>query len=341
MSGVYTPKTRLCQGISGCLSLSENPFDPLGLAGKIYMKEPGSSLSFFHHSLWTGRSEIPGQTMTVNEGNIMMNEQSNPLCDEKTAVLKAKLKALKTAVVAFSGGVDSTFLLAVAAESGLEKLLAVTVDSAFVTREEIRRAQQTARDLGVVHQVLQADILGHETVVENTLERCYHCKTAVFSLIQQAADQAGTPHVLHGVNTDDLGDFRPGLKATEALGVMAPLVDAGFSKPQIRACSRQMGLAVWNLPSQSCLATRIPFFDAITKDALERIEQAEQFIRSLGFAHVRVRCHGTVARIETDAAAIGAMVEHRKQISASLKSFGFTFVSLDLDGYQTGKMNPA
>jgi pyridinium-3,5-biscarboxylic acid mononucleotide sulfurtransferase len=270
----------------------------------------------------------------------MMDDKSNALCDEKILVLKARLKDLKTAVVAFSGGVDSAFLLAVAARSDLERLLAVTVDSAFVTREEIRRARQTARDLGVEHQVVEADILDHETVAANTLERCYHCKTAVFSLIRSAADQAGITHVLHGVNTDDLGDFRPGLKAAEELGVRAPLLDAGFSKQQIRACSRQMGLAAWDLPSQSCLATRIPFFDDITKDALVRIEQAEQFIRSLGFAHVRVRCHGKAARIETDAAAIRAMVEYREQISTSLKSFGFTFVSLDLDGYQTGKMNP-
>jgi uncharacterized protein len=270
-----------------------------------------------------------------------MEDESNPVCDEKIGTLKAGLKKLKTAVVAFSGGVDSAFLLAVAARSGLENLLAVTVDSAFVTREEIRRARQTAGDLGVMHQVVQADILGHETVVANTLERCYHCKTAAFFLIRSAADQAGITHVLHGVNTDDLGDFRPGLKAAEELGVRAPLVEAGFSKHRIRTCSRQMGLATWDLPSQSCLATRIPFFDVITKKALVRIDQAEQFLRSLGFFHVRVRCHGTVARIETEAAAIEAMVAHRKQISVALKTIGFTFVSLDLDGYHTGKMNPS
>jgi pyridinium-3,5-biscarboxylic acid mononucleotide sulfurtransferase len=281
------------------------------------------------------------QAETFKEGNKnTMDDKSEAYCDEKIPMLKAGLKDMKTAVVAFSGGVDSTFLLAVAARSGLEQLLAVTVNSAFVTKEEVRRARQTARNLGVEHQVLLADILGHDTVVANTLDRCYHCKTAVFSLIRSAAEQAGITHVLHGVNTDDLGDFRPGLKAAEELGIRAPLVESGFSKHQIRACARQMGLDIWDLPSQSCLATRIPFFDAITKQALLRIDQAEQFIRSLGIAHVRVRCHGKLARIETDAAAIAALVEHRKQISAALKTFGFTFVSLDLDGYHTGKMNP-
>lgn len=198
-------------------------------------------------------------------------------------MLKAGLKKLKNAVVAFSGGVDSAFLLAVAAESGLENLLAVTVESAFVTKQEICQARQIAKDLGVAHQVVKLDILSHEQVTANTLARCYHCKTVIFSVIRRVADQNGIAQVLHGVNIDDLGDFRPGLKAAEELGVLSPLVDAGFTKQQIRDCSRQMGLSTWNLPAQSCLATRIPFFDVITKKALVRIDQAEQFIRSLGF----------------------------------------------------------
>jgi uncharacterized protein len=136
---------------------------------------------------------------------------------------------------------------------------------------------------------------------------------------------------------DDLSDDRPGLKAALELGFLAPLLEANFSKNQIRFCSRQLGLTTWNLPSQSCLATRIPFFDAITKQALSRIEQAKQFVRSLGVAQVRVRCHGNLARIETDAADFGAIVAHRKLISETLKEVGFKFVSLDLDGYRTGR----
>jgi uncharacterized protein len=270
-----------------------------------------------------------------------MVNKSNSACDENIWMLKAGLKKLKTAAVAFSGGVDSAFLLAAAAESGLENLLAVTVESAFVSKQEIRQARQTAKDLGVAHQVIKLDILSHEHVTANTLARCYHCKTVIFSMIRRVADKNGITHVLHGVNTDDLGDFRPGLKAAEELGVRAPLVEAGFTKHRIRTCSRQMGLTTWDLPSQSCLATRIPFFDEITEAVLVRIDQAEQFLRSLGFFHVRVRSHGTVARIETDAADIAAMVAHRKQISAAFKTIGFTYVSLDLDGYHTGKMNPS
>jgi len=268
-----------------------------------------------------------------------VNDRPDQICEEKIPELQAGLKKLKTAAVAFSGGVDSAFLLAVAARSGLERLMAVTVDSAFVTREEIQRARQTAADLGVMHQVLEVDILGHEQVTANSPERCYHCKTVVFSLIRKAADQAGIRHVLHGVNTDDLTDYRPGLKAAGELNILAPLVESGFSKHLIRTCSRQLGLSTWNLPSQSCLAARIPVFDTITRTALYRIEQAERFIRSLGFAHVRVRCHGDLARIETDADSIGAMAAHRKQISSALKEVGFRFVSLDLEGYRTGSMN--
>ncbi len=269
-----------------------------------------------------------------------MNKGTDQVCEQKTKGLKARLHALKTAVVAFSGGVDSAFLLAMAARSGLDRLVAVTVDSVFVTREEIARARETAAALGVVHQVLEVDILDHEQVAANSTDRCYHCKTVVFSLIRNAADQAGISHVLHGVNIDDLSDYRPGLRAAKELDILAPLAEAGFSKHWIRACSRRMGLAAWDLPSQSCLATRIPFLDPITWQALSRIEQAEQFLRSLGFAHVRVRCHGDLARIEVAAEAIDALAAVRIQISEVLKGFGFRYVSLDLDGYRTGKMNP-
>jgi uncharacterized protein len=268
-----------------------------------------------------------------------VNDRTDQICEKKILKLKAGLRKLKTAAVAFSGGVDSAFLLAVAVRSGLERLMAVTVDSEFVTREEIQRARQTAADLGVKHQVLEVDILNHEQVGANSPERCYHCKSVVFSQIRNAADEVGIRHVLHGVNTDDLTDYRPGLKAAKELNILAPLVESGFSKHQIRTCSRQMGLTTWNLPSQSCLATRIPFFDVITRPALCRIEQAERFIRSLGFVHVRVRCHGDLARIETDADSIEAIAAYQKQISSALKGAGFRFVSLDLEGYQTGSMN--
>lgn len=269
----------------------------------------------------------------------MVKETAHQVCDEKIPVLKAGLKDMKTATLAFSGGVDSVFLLAVAAASGLDHLMAVTVDSAFVTREEIQRARQVAQDLGVEHQVLEADILKVPRVVANFPERCYHCKKKVFSLIKDAAQKVGITHLLHGVNTDDMADFRPGMQAAREMGFLSPLLDAGFSKQQIRICSRQMGLSVWDLPAQSCLATRIPSGDPITGAALRRIEKAESFIKSLGFSHVRVRCHSNLARIETDENSIGSMMGLRQQISVALKNMGFVFVSMDMDGYRTGNMN--
>jgi len=270
----------------------------------------------------------------------MVKETSHQVDDEKILVLKAGLRNLKTVAVAFSGGVDSAFLLAVAAASGLDRLMAVTVDSAFVTREEIQRARQVAQDLGVDHQVLSVNILNDPRVVENSPERCYHCKKTVFSLIKDAAAKAGIAHLVHGVNTDDMADFRPGMQAAVELGFVSPLLGAGFSKQQIRICSRQMGLSVWDLPAQSCLATRIPSGDPINGAVLSRIEQAESFIKSLGFAHVRVRCHGSMARIETDEKSIMPMIGLGQQISAALKKLGFAFVCMDMDGYRTGNMNP-
>jgi len=270
----------------------------------------------------------------------MVRKTQYRVCDQKIPVLKAGLRDLKTVAVAFSGGVDSAFLLAVAAASGLERLMAVTVDSAFVTREEIQRARHLAQDMGVDHKIVAADILQAPRVTENSPERCYHCKKMVFSLIKDAAAKAGIAHLIHGVNTDDLADFRPGMQAAVELGFGSPLLDAGFSKQQIRVCSRQMGLSTWDLPAQSCLATRIASGEPITAQALGKIEQAEALIKSLGFAHIRVRCHGSLARIETDEGSIKPMIAMRQDISAALKNVGFAFVSLDMDGYRTGNMNP-
>ena len=243
--------------------------------------------------------------------------------------------------LAFSGGVDSTFLLALAKQAGPEKILAVTVASQFFTREEKQLAKQIADSLGVAHVCLDLDMLGLEEVVQNTPQRCYFCKARVFSQVRKTAIQQGIDTFLHAVNMDDLGDFRPGLEAAKELGFIAPLVDAGFSKKEIRACSRQMGLKTWNLPSQSCLATRIPYHDRITREKLEMVYQGESFLRKLGFNNFRVRCHGTMARIEMDPGIFSSLVDEdtRRTISRGLKKIGFEYVACDLDAYKTGNMN--
>ncbi|MCP3944191.1 MAG: ATP-dependent sacrificial sulfur transferase LarE [Desulfobacteraceae bacterium] len=261
---------------------------------------------------------------------------------DKIEHLDRSLKGMKKIALAFSGGVDSHFLLASAKRAGLEKLLAITVSSQFFTEEEKDRAKKLADSLGVDYICLDLDILGQARVVQNTPRRCYFCKAKIFSLIRETAIQNGIDTWMHAVNVDDLGDYRPGLEAAKELGFIAPLVEAGFSKKEIRACSKHMGLGTWDLPSQSCLATRIPYDDPITREKLEMVDQGESFLRKLGFNNFRVRCHGTLARIEMDTKLIASLMEKdkRRVISRGLKKIGFKYVSWDLDGYKTGNMNP-
>lgn len=262
-------------------------------------------------------------------------------CRTKTALLIRRLQGMKQVALAFSGGVDSTFLLAAAREAGLETLVAITVASQFFTRLEKERAVKLAASMGVRHIFLDMDLLGQAEVVQNTPRRCYFCKKISFSRVGAAAREQGIHTLVHGVNLDDLADYRPGLEAAKELGFIAPLVEAGFSKEEIRVCSRQLGLETWDLPSQSCLATRIPYDEPITQEKLEWVDRGEAFLRDLGFSPVRVRCHGNVARIEIDSGAISAflMEENRQAVSREFKKIGFGHVSCDLEGYQTGKMN--
>lgn len=255
--------------------------------------------------------------------------------------LTSILNGYRRYCLAFSGGVDSAFLLAAGAGSRSGGMLAITLVSRFFTPRERERAGELAARAGIDHEFIEMDVLSFSRVVKNDAQRCYFCKQQGFSLIKAAAAAKGISTLIHGINRDDLNDYRPGIAAAEELGFRSPLVDAGFTKQDIRTCSRRLGLETWNLPSQSCLATRIPVGDPITGEALERIEKAEALLRSLGFSQVRVRCHGTLARIEALAEDLPRLVhpDLRQKISSGLKGLGFTFVSADLDGYSTGKMN--
>jgi len=260
---------------------------------------------------------------------------------EKLKCVQKNLTELSSVAIAFSGGVDSTFLLAVAKRSRLKNLLAVTVWSAFVSQREREAASKIANSIGVKQVCIDVDIFADKDVVRNTANRCYYCKRQLFSRISQTAESLGFQTLLHGVNLDDLSDYRPGLKAAEELGFISPLADAGLSKKEIRLLSRQLGLETWDKPSQSCLATRIPYNEVITADALARIEAAEVFLSGAGFSQVRVRCHGKMARIETepDMVPVAVKEEIRKKISSAFKKIGFDHTSIDIDGYKSGKMN--
>ncbi len=260
---------------------------------------------------------------------------------KKFDCLTAELKGRKQLAIAFSGGADSAFLLAAAAAAGLEKILAITIVSRFFTKKEKMRALELAGKMDVEHLLYDLDILNCPEVVCNDDRRCYFCKLQGFSTIREEAKKHGIETLVHGINLDDLGDYRPGIEAAKELGFKAPLVKAGFSKQEIRECSRQLGLSTWDLPSQSCLATRIPTGEVITLEKLEMIELAEEVLHDLGFLQVRVRCHGSLARIEVLADDVPTVMVPavRKKISGALKIIGFTFISLDLTGYRTGKMN--
>ncbi len=261
--------------------------------------------------------------------------------DAKLRDLKHLLRTYGKIALAFSGGVDSAFLLAVANAAAVE-CLAVTVCSEFFTQKETIGAKKVARELGTEHLCLTMDMLSKPEVARNDALRCYHCKWHSFTMIKGVAVERGIDVWVHGINVDDLGEYRPGIDAANKLGFQSPLVTAGFSKIEIRRCAKAMGVSAWDLPSQSCLATRIPVGTTINHETLKKIAQAEALLHDMGFVQVRVRCHDGLARIETGTEELSKLIEAgtRKAVYRSLKSMGFAFVALDLGGYETGKMNP-
>jgi uncharacterized protein len=268
---------------------------------------------------------------------------TDPSRAKKKKRLIAILKAYERLVVAFSGGVDSTFLLAATQEALGDRVTAVTADSPIHSRREIREALETAKALGVKHIVVPFAEMTAPGFAANPPDRCYSCKQIIFSEIIRIAASMGVERVAHGVNLDDLGDYRPGLKAAEEMGVVAPLADAGLSKVDIRALSRRMGLATWNKPSMACLASRIPYGRPITPGVLKMVEAAEEILQGLGFSGCRVRHHGDVARIEMAARDVSRAARSavRSQILKGLKDIGFTHVAVDLEGYVQGSLNRA
>jgi len=260
---------------------------------------------------------------------------------EKLEMLKSNLSRLDSLAVAYSGGVDSTFLLAVSKGANIGNLLAVTVNTPLMPAAELKDAADFTAEYGIRHEVLNLNPLGIREVKQNMPDRCYFCKKHVFSEIISFAQKLGISSVADGTNLDDESDYRPGMKATGELGVLSPLKDAGFTKNDIRKISREMGLPLWNKPSSACLASRFPYGTELTDAGLKMVEQAEGYLKSLGFSQVRVRCHGDIARIEVPKEEYCKFLEHdlSSRVSREFKKTGFKYVSLDLMGYRTGSMN--
>jgi len=260
---------------------------------------------------------------------------------KKRQVLLDRLRSLDSLLVAFSGGVDSTFLLAVAHKGLGKKVLAVTAHSIIYPQSEIEEAVVFAKGLGVEHLLLHSEASSLPEFIANPPERCYFCKKSLFEHLREIARQRGIRHIAHAANMDDFGDFRPGWKAAEEMGIIAPLVDARLTKEDIRFLSKEMGLSTWDKPSMACLASRIPYGETITETKLRMIGEAEKEIASHGFSQYRVRAHGLSARIELHPSEMNRILEPelRERIAAKLKELGFLYVSLDLEGYVTGSMN--
>lgn len=256
--------------------------------------------------------------------------------------LKTILRACGQAAVAYSGGVDSTFLAKVGHDVLGANCVAITLSSAFLPKSELARARATAQAIGITHYVVAEDVL-EPGVLENPPDRCYRCKKIEFGHILRKAAELGIARVLDGSNADDLSDYRPGLRALKELGISSPLCEAGLTKAEIRKRSKALGLPTWDKPAAACLASRIPYGENITREKLLRIERAEDFLRELGLVRLRVRSHADLARIEVAPEERNKFwdLDKMERIAKTLKSFGFLYVAVDLEGYRTGSLNAA
>lgn len=259
--------------------------------------------------------------------------------NEKYTNLIGYLKNMEKVVVAFSGGVDSTFLLKATKEALGNNIKAVTIQSPYIPTWEIEEAKQSVLKLGIEHEIIEVPII--DEIKKNPEERCYLCKKAVFNIIDSISKQQGYNYTIDGTNFDDIDDYRPGLRALKELNIKSPLMECKFTKQEIRDFSKELGLDTWNKPSYACLLTRIPYGNEFKEEVFIKIEKAEKYIIDRGVRAVRVRCHDNLARIEVNKNDINRVINEKilEGISNKLKELGFQYVTLDLEGYRTGSFN--
>ncbi len=260
--------------------------------------------------------------------------------DAKVGALKAALVDMGHVVVAYSGGVDSTFLAAVANEALGEASLAVTARSPSMAPSELEGAVQVAGLLGLNHRVIETGEVERADYRKNDPNRCFFCKEELYAHLS-TLPEARHSQIINGHNFDDMGDFRPGVNSAKKRGVRSPLVEVGLTKAEIRECSRELGLPTWNKPAQACLSSRIPYGTPVTVESLARIAEAEECLRSLGIERFRVRHHETVARIEVDPEDFATLLddESRRWMIERFRAIGYSYVTLDLEGFRSGSLN--
>jgi uncharacterized protein len=263
--------------------------------------------------------------------------------EEKENSVRALLRSFESVIVAFSGGVDSAYLAYVATTELGARALAVTGESPSYPEFQRKLASQIIHQFGIHHETIRTDEFSNASYTSNPVNRCYFCKSELYSKLAELAAQRGFRQICDGTNLDDIADYRPGRQAAREASVRSPLLECGLTKSDIRELSRRAGLPTWNEPASACLSSRIPYGEVVTIEKLSAVDKAESALKELGFRQVRVRHHGDVARIELGADEIARALDRdlSRQISQALKSLGFKFVTLDLEGYRTGSLNEA